>query len=605
MQILNDLYNETKRLFIAGSKFAKDDPRIAKYIPALEKMGEKAPVLKKLAEKYTALVKDGQSDSLADAGTFLYAVMATQGASEVIGESMELISNINELPKTKTPYSQLKPILDALTISAQGRYEVIKNAYEKELLNDFRLYKPLVAGLDDKYSMLSDYIYTTVIPEIGTLLIPYLLEQYNKEGKQGDAMRLSLLFKLGYENVWQLAFEAIENGSTITAVSGIKILGADKKNEEYLLMLASDKKSAIREEALISLIRMDSAKGKELMMKTLNGSKYKSAIEAAKLCTDTEYAHKLLELVKPYYNNLSEKELPDNEFLEANNKFTDLFETLIQKDKAEICEFYKDILKNETYLKRLHEYKGHSYQLNDAQRITCNHLLQLPDDKLINVCEDALTALVVKKSSELIKRYYHAAKKQYQPEYMFDTFSKYYKAGVLSFNEMFCPDVSSTSNWNEIKDMEKEFEQIRSNINTHWKKLFIANGDLFAMRVLFCKGDEYEKDMKDVILKKAKEYIGKKRLEPVLGLSIGRLVEVTKNKKTVLFKSEFDKIAEVCYELFDKTDGYSVEYFYDSIGEENFLKLFYPEYTEKFKVLAGKKTARIYVKINELLQSKN
>ena len=43
MKPLYDLQQELNRLFIAGSKFAKNDPRLQKHIPILKKLGEKLP----------------------------------------------------------------------------------------------------------------------------------------------------------------------------------------------------------------------------------------------------------------------------------------------------------------------------------------------------------------------------------------------------------------------------------------------------------------------------------------------------------------------------------------------------------------------------------
>ena len=54
MKPLYDLQQELNRLFIAGSKFAKNDPRLQKHIPILKKLGEKAPVFNKLAQEVEA-----------------------------------------------------------------------------------------------------------------------------------------------------------------------------------------------------------------------------------------------------------------------------------------------------------------------------------------------------------------------------------------------------------------------------------------------------------------------------------------------------------------------------------------------------------------------
>jgi len=57
MKPLYDLQQELNRLFIAGSKFAKNDPRLQKHVPILKKLGEKAPVFNKLAQEVEVLLQ--------------------------------------------------------------------------------------------------------------------------------------------------------------------------------------------------------------------------------------------------------------------------------------------------------------------------------------------------------------------------------------------------------------------------------------------------------------------------------------------------------------------------------------------------------------------
>lgn len=82
IQALYDLQQEIDRLYIAGSKFAKDDPRLAKQLPVLNKLGEKAPVFKKLAQNVEELIQSNalkSSEKLLDTGGLLYSVLYTQG----------------------------------------------------------------------------------------------------------------------------------------------------------------------------------------------------------------------------------------------------------------------------------------------------------------------------------------------------------------------------------------------------------------------------------------------------------------------------------------------------------------------------------------------
>ncbi|MDR0196445.1 MAG: hypothetical protein LBI73_15100 [Myroides sp.] len=55
--VLVDLQQEVNRLYIAGSKFAPNAPRLKKLVPTLDAMAQKAPVFKKLSENVTALIE--------------------------------------------------------------------------------------------------------------------------------------------------------------------------------------------------------------------------------------------------------------------------------------------------------------------------------------------------------------------------------------------------------------------------------------------------------------------------------------------------------------------------------------------------------------------
>ena len=145
MKPLYDLQQELNRLFIAGSKFAKNDPRLQKHIPILKKLGEKAPVFNKLAQEVESLLQvesTQAAEKLLNVATLLYSVLYTQGVTiEAETEKSEQVPTI-ALADVNTTYSylQLKPVLQALTESKSGRLEVLKDAFERKLFDDSRTY---------------------------------------------------------------------------------------------------------------------------------------------------------------------------------------------------------------------------------------------------------------------------------------------------------------------------------------------------------------------------------------------------------------------------------------------------------------------------------
>src|SRR6185436_4159169 len=87
--VLIEVYDEMRRLAIAGSAVAVGDFRLKKLIGPLEKSGEKAPVFAKVAQAVGAVV-DGDdktaSMALLELTTLVNAILYTQGETGIAGE---------------------------------------------------------------------------------------------------------------------------------------------------------------------------------------------------------------------------------------------------------------------------------------------------------------------------------------------------------------------------------------------------------------------------------------------------------------------------------------------------------------------------------------
>ena len=100
--------------------------------------------------------------------------------------------------KTANSETKVLMLIQALSKSKSGRLEVIKAAYKKGLINDYRLYPLFSKALGDKYSEIVNLVYEEIIPSIGKPMVAYLAEDYDCKGGKADARRLSLLYKLEY-----------------------------------------------------------------------------------------------------------------------------------------------------------------------------------------------------------------------------------------------------------------------------------------------------------------------------------------------------------------------------------------------------------------------
>src|SRR3954463_15657903 len=86
--VLTQVYDEARRLAVAGSAVARGDFRLKKLLPVLDQAGAKAPVFAKVAASARALI-DGpgetSAENLLELASLVTAVLHTQGETGVAG----------------------------------------------------------------------------------------------------------------------------------------------------------------------------------------------------------------------------------------------------------------------------------------------------------------------------------------------------------------------------------------------------------------------------------------------------------------------------------------------------------------------------------------
>src|SRR5215217_5356209 len=87
--LLNQVYDETRRLAIAGSVVATGDFRLNKLVEPLTKSGEKAPVFAKVVQAITKVVDSSEkmsAEALLELSTLVNAILYTQGETGIEGK---------------------------------------------------------------------------------------------------------------------------------------------------------------------------------------------------------------------------------------------------------------------------------------------------------------------------------------------------------------------------------------------------------------------------------------------------------------------------------------------------------------------------------------
>lgn len=258
--LLTQVYDEMRRLAVAGSVVAGGDFRLKRLVPALEQAGAKAPVFAKVASAVQAVVDGDEktsTTSLLELTTLVNAILYTQGATGAAGTLEPIETTDLGMPTAQAGARVLKPLLEALTTRGSGRLELIMDAYERGAFRDFRLVKPALQALDDPYPGVADLVAEKVLPAYGRAILPELRANFDMKGRGGHPRRLRLMHALDPAGTRELVKQALDSGSKEVRVAAIECLGGDGADLSYLLEQVSAKAQEVREAAYRALVALD------------------------------------------------------------------------------------------------------------------------------------------------------------------------------------------------------------------------------------------------------------------------------------------------------------------------------------------------------------
>jgi hypothetical protein len=312
--VLIQVYDETRRLAIAGSAVVAGDFRLKKLVPPLEESGKKAPVFAKVAQAVQAVVDSNEktaSIALLELTTLVNAILYTQGETGIAGELKPLETTDLGGQATQASARILKPLLEALSSTGSGRIELVRDAHERGIFKDLRLVKAALNAIDDPYPEIGQFMCEHVLPMYGKAILPQLREKLDVKGRGGHIHRLQLMHQLdaaGSRDVIQLT---LSEGSKEMRVAAVECLGKTDDDLTYLLEQAKAKAKDVRAAALRAL--------------SAAGTTAKDVIAALKKAIDGED----LELIVSRVNQSSLPEIRGYVLEQAEKQFA---ETLKLKD---------------------------------------------------------------------------------------------------------------------------------------------------------------------------------------------------------------------------------------------------------------------------------
>jgi len=249
LTILNDLKNEIERLYIAGSALAADDPRVKKHIPALNKLGERVPVFKNLADRLTALTQAGASpENLMEAGLILFSVIYSQARSDTGSEVSVFMCQNEPLPVSRLHASEINDILTSVKPRANNCHEKLEFLYLHDHYKDPRLYITFIMCVKQGNEEAAETA-RQILLSSHNAVIPIIERELDIKGGHGDARLFSILAEKMGKAVLPLSERILSEGSPDVLAAALPTLGGDDKYTKVLNTYAKDRRKIVKEAA--------------------------------------------------------------------------------------------------------------------------------------------------------------------------------------------------------------------------------------------------------------------------------------------------------------------------------------------------------------------
>ncbi len=259
---LRPLYDVKERLeqaAIAGVGLLAEDFRLSRAAEQLKPLAGASPVFGKIDAGLTQLLSapaGERSGLLLDVLALVDAVVYTQGQTGVSGELVPLPAGGGQYQELS--YSQLSPLLTALTTTGGGRMELVKSAWEDhpEFFSDYRILPAVVDGLGDSYGELAE-LNADILKGIGPAALPLVKAGLDPAGNRAMARRVEVISALEGAAATPWLRELLPQSKKDVRAAVLTALGEDGENVPLLLELARTERGANRDAILRALARQD------------------------------------------------------------------------------------------------------------------------------------------------------------------------------------------------------------------------------------------------------------------------------------------------------------------------------------------------------------
>ena len=407
---LYELKNRLENVAVVGINLAKDDFRLKRAVEQVKEYSTVAKVFKQIYDMGSSLIStddEDKCDLFLDLLALLDAVLCTQ-ATTYSGDKPQQIKTIakNKDYYKELHYSELSPLLYALTETGSGRYEIIENIIENnsKLLNDFRVKNYMIHGLSDKYSEIS-YIITEELKKQGKEVIPLLKDGFDPQGKRDMVLRFDIISTLCKEEENDFYKYCIENGSKEIKEIAIEALKYSQDNIDYILDLTKTEKGRLKNKAFEALSYMNDDRAEKEWDKFFKKKPFENILYLQN--TNQQWAiDYLTNYIEEYVKELKKEDKKKEVGVEVSSLCMMTFKRRTNK----LLSLYKEL---------------YPYNRYEIKRILSYYIVSKVDKEIIDLVKE----LSEKYEGEFLEQEFLISLIKDKPETVYKNFSKYVGVG--------------------------------------------------------------------------------------------------------------------------------------------------------------------------------
>ena len=407
---LYELKNRLENVAVVGINLVKDDFRLKRAVEQVKEYSTVAKVFKQIYDMGSSLIStddEDKCDLFLDLLALLDAVLCTQ-TTTYSGDKPQQIKTIakNKDYYKELHYSELSPLLYALTETGGGRCEIIENIIENnsKLLNDFRVKNYMIHGLSDKYSEIS-YIITEELKKQGKEVIPLLKDGFDPQGKRDMVLRFDIISTLCKEEENDFYKYCIENGSKEIKEIAIEALKYSQDNIDYILDLTKTEKGRLKNKAFEALSYMNDDRAEKEWDKFFKKKPFENILYLQN--TNQQWAiDYLTNYIEEYVKELKK----ENKKKEVGVEVSSLCMMTFKRRTNKLLSLYKEL---------------YPYNRYEIKRILSYYIVSEVDKEIIDLVKE----LSEKYEGEFLEQEFLISLIKDKPETVYKNFSKYIGVG--------------------------------------------------------------------------------------------------------------------------------------------------------------------------------